>query len=30
MGQDNERVFRQLMGMSDERYQQLINDKTIY
>ena len=30
MGQDNERVFRQLMNMSAERHQQLINDKTIY
>lgn len=30
MGQDNEHVFRGLLGMSDERYRQLVDDQVIY
>jgi benzylsuccinate CoA-transferase BbsF subunit len=30
IGQDNERVFKEILGMDDERYQQLIEEKVIY
>jgi len=30
VGQDNEHVFKGILGMDDERYQQLIEDKVIY
>jgi benzylsuccinate CoA-transferase BbsF subunit len=30
IGQDNERVFKDILGMDDERYQQLVADKIIY
>lgn len=30
VGQDNERVFKEILGMDDERYQQLIEEKVIY
>ena len=30
LGQDNERVFKEILGMDDERYQQLVEQKVIY
>ena len=30
IGQDNEHVFRELMGLSAERYQQLVAERIIY
>lgn len=30
VGQDNERVFKEILGMDDERYQRLIEEKVIY
>lgn len=30
LGQDNDRVFKEVLGLSDEHYQQLIEDKVIY
>lgn len=30
LGQDNERVFRDILGMEEQRYQQLLDDKIIY
>jgi benzylsuccinate CoA-transferase BbsF subunit len=30
VGQDNERVFKEILGMDDERYQQLVEQKVIY
>ena len=30
VGQDNERVFRDLLGMPEERYRQLVTDEVIY
>jgi benzylsuccinate CoA-transferase BbsF subunit len=30
IGQDNERVFKQLLGMSDERYDALVDQQVIY
>lgn len=30
IGQDNERVFKGILGMEDERYQQLVRDEIIY
>ena len=30
VGQDNERVFKDVLGMDDERYQQLVEQKVIY
>jgi len=30
IGQDNEHVFKTLLGIADDRYQQLVNDEVIY
>ncbi len=30
IGQDNDRVFREILGLSERRYQQLIADQAIY
>ena len=30
IGQDNERVFRDILGMEEQRYQRLIDEKIIY
>ena len=30
MGQDNERVFKGLMGISEQRYQQLVEEQVIF
>jgi hypothetical protein len=30
IGQDNERVFRDILGMPEERYRQLVEDGVIY
>jgi benzylsuccinate CoA-transferase BbsF subunit len=30
VGQDNERVFKEILGVSDERYEQLVKEKIIY
>lgn len=30
LGQDNAHVFKEVLGMPDDRYQQLINDQVIY
>lgn len=30
IGQDNEKVFKQILGMSEEQYDQLVADKVIY
>jgi len=30
VGEDNERVFKELLGMEDERYQQLVEQQVIY
>ncbi len=30
IGQDNEHVFRELLGLSQERYRQLVEDEVIY
>ena len=30
LGQDNERVFKEVLGMDEERYQKLIEEKVIY
>ena len=30
IGQDNEYVFKELLGVSDERYRRLVDEKVIY
>ena len=30
MGRDNEHVFKELMGISEERYQRLVEEKVIF
>ncbi|MCH8902220.1 MAG: CoA transferase, partial [Chloroflexi bacterium] len=30
IGQDNDRVFKELLGLPDERYRRLIDDEVIY
>jgi len=30
LGQDNERVFKQQLGVSDERYARLVREQVIY
>jgi hypothetical protein len=30
IGRDNERVFRDILGMPPERYRQLVEEKVIY
>ena len=30
MGQDNERVFKGLLGLSEQRYQRLVEEKVIF